>query len=125
MLACAYETTAPGAVAPTGLVLFGFGSPRADVLGYSQPELSKLAEHEGARASKLLQRLQRACDDGNQVVVDSAREHQRIYFHSATALHGSAHLPFVIPSEAEGSAVRLHGKQRPFECVRKSCLHSL
>jgi hypothetical protein len=27
-------------------------------------------------------------------------------FHSATALHGSARLPFVIPSEAEGSALQ-------------------
>jgi hypothetical protein len=35
--------------------------------------------------------------------VDSATA---LHFHSATALHGSATLPFVIPSEAEGSAVR-------------------
>ena len=32
---------------------------------------------------------------------------------SATTLHGSANLHFVIPSEAEGPAVRLDAKQRP------------
>jgi hypothetical protein len=29
--------------------------------------------------------------------------------------NGSATLPFVIPTEAEGSAVRLHSKLRPYE----------
>jgi hypothetical protein len=34
---------------------------------------------------------------------------------SATTLRGSANPHFVIPSEAEGPAVRLDAKQRPYE----------
>jgi hypothetical protein len=34
----------------------------------------------------------------------------------ATTLYETLALPFVIPSAAEGSAVRLHPKRRPYKC---------
>jgi hypothetical protein len=87
---------------------FALSKPRTDVLGYTQPELSKLAGRYGFSACILWKRLRRVRAYEIKLPEDFRSTHP-----SATTLPGSADPHFVIPSAAEGPAVRLDAKQRP------------
>src|ERR1700679_180258 len=92
------------------------------VLGYSQPELSKLAGRYGFSACILLKRLRRAGAHEIRLPEDFRSTHP-----SPTTLHGSANSHFVIPSEAEFPATLLRDtstcavfrRRKPHEARRR------